>query len=672
MESPIEQALPDLPNEIWLCILQILVQPPTPDWHEHSMFFPPGIDITPLHGLKNVSRRFRALTARIELLMCDHLISVCHVRDIRKMSTPPGELRHLEIQDSVYSIGSWEFGSLFGPLVNIESLSIIFTSNTDVLTSRLTLLPLRQSLRRLHLTSKDTDLCHLALDFPNLIELQLSRVGPRERDSHASSFMLETFSPAVKGLSFPSLLLWFAEGLKKSVIKLQRLRFLSLHVTLASYSQYNHVYLSHRIMHRRDPCNIKECKVLRGLQAYETQAILLKEKLASQEVAGYLPALERIRWVNIWKAVCHEKELQREYRIDRSDDGIIIPVLNLNLTSLSFNCTRFAARDLGFDTLSPTTIAMSPELEDSVHLPSELWLHILKAAVESSSLPSHAFFPPADDFTLIRGFKASCHRFRSLVEYLEHSGPISSVHLLIQIDALRLPLREYSRLAPRFANLESLAITCTDCSILTCLQATPLAQRLQRLDLTCISMYLSSLRIDFPNLLELRLSTFPPMTKTTRAEEFLLETMGFSLLNFEFDIMLHVFIEMLGESLHKLQSLQLLSMHASLVPVRQFNYARLYHVDRHETQRCDFRVCKLCPKFGELPDMINREASATTSLARILPELERVRWTDPWKTEYFDEECQREYKITRGEDAEVRAFFERKCVDIVSVYPCSM
>ncbi|KAL5531417.1 hypothetical protein ACEPAG_4294 [Sanghuangporus baumii] len=335
------------------------------------------------------------------------------------------------------------------------------------------------------------------------------------------------------------------------------------------------------------------------------------------------------------------------------------------------NCARFA-RDLDFHTLSPTIIAMYPDLQDSFLLPSELWLHILKAAVESSSLPSHAFFPPADDFTSIRGFKASCHRFRSLVEYLQHSGPISSVHLMIQIDAMRLPLKEYSRLAPRFTNLESLAITCSDCSILTCLQATPLAQRLRRLDLTCISMYLSSLRIDFPNLLELRLSTFPPMTKTTRVEEFLLETMGFSLLNFEFDIMLHVFIEMLGESLHKLQSLQLLSMHASLVPVRQFNYARLYHADRHETQQCDFRVCKLCPKFSEMPDMINREASASTSLARILPELERVRWTNPWKTEYFDEECQREYKISRGEDAEVRAFCERKCVDIVSLYPCSV
>ncbi|KAL5512953.1 hypothetical protein ACEPAH_3351 [Sanghuangporus vaninii] len=666
----IGQSSPNLPNEVWLYILQILVQPPAPDWYEHTMFFPPGIDTAPLYGFKNVSRRFRVLAARTELSMCDHLISVRRVRDIRKMSIPPADLRHLEIQDDAYSIGSWEFESLFRPLVHIESLSIIFTSNTDVLTSRLALLPLRQSLRRLHLTSKDTDLCHLALDFPNLVELQLSRVGPRERDPHASSFMLEMFNPAVKGLSFPSLLLWFAEGLKKSLIKLQRLRFLSLHVTLASLSQYNHVCLSHRIMHRRDTCNIEECKVLRGLQAYETQAILLKEKLASQEVAGYLPMLERIRWVNIWKAICHEKELQREYRIDRSDDGIIIPVLNLNLTSSSL--FRKAARDLDFDTLFPTTMAMSLEMEDPAHLPNELWLHILKAAVESSSLPSHVFFPPADDFTLVRGFKASCHRFRSLVEYLEHSGPISSVHLMIQIDALRLPWREYSRLAPRFVNLESLAITCTDCSILTCLQATPLAQRLRRLDLTCISMYLSSLRIDFPNLLELRLSTFPPMTKTTRAEEFLLETMGFSLLNFEFDIMLHVFIEMLGESLHKLQNLQLLSMHASLVPVRQFNYARLYHADRHETQQCDFRVCKLCPKFSEQPDMINREASATTSLARVLPELERVRWTDPWKTEYFDEECQREYKITRGEDAEVRAFFERKCVDIVSVYPCSM
>ncbi|KAL5531418.1 hypothetical protein ACEPAG_4295 [Sanghuangporus baumii] len=334
-ELVIEQSPLDLPNEIWLYILQILIQPRVPDWHEHAMFFPPGIDITPLYGLKNVSRRFRALVVRIELSMCAHLISIRRVRDIRKMSISPEDVRHLEIQDSPYSIGSWEFGNLFGPLVNMESLSIIFTSNTDVLTSRLAILPLRQSLRRLHLTSKDTDLCHLALDFPNLVELQLSRVGPREGDPHASSFMLETFSPAVKGLSFPSLLLWFLEGLKKSLIKLQRLRFLSLHVTLAALAQYNHVYLSHRVMHQRDPCNIKECKVLRGLQAYETLIILRREKVASQEVARYLPELERIRWVNIWKAVCHEKELQREYRIDRSDEGIIVPVLNLNLTSSS-------------------------------------------------------------------------------------------------------------------------------------------------------------------------------------------------------------------------------------------------------------------------------------------------------------------------------------------------
>ena len=107
-------------------------------------------------------------------------------------------------------------------------------------------------------------------------------------------------------------------------------------------------------------------------------------------------------------------------------------------------------------------------------------------------------------------------------------------HLMIQVDAMRLPLKEYTLLTPRFTNLESLAVTCTDCSILDCLRSTSLGQRLRRLDLTCMSMYLSALRIDFPNLLELRLSTFPPTTKTIRAEEFLLETMGFSLLNFDF------------------------------------------------------------------------------------------------------------------------------------------
>lgn len=133
--------------------------------------------------------------------------------------------------------------------------------------------------------------------------------------------------------------------------------------------------------------------------------------------------------------------------------------------------------------------------------------------------------------------------------------------------------------------------------------------------------------------------------------------------------MLHVFVAMLGESLHKLQRLRLLSVRAALVPVRQFNYARLHHTDKHESQRCDFRLCKLCPRFGEMPDMINREATATATLGRILPKLERVRWTDVWKMEYFDEECQREYKVSR-DDGEVRALSGWKCIDTVSASLC--
>ena len=77
------------------------------------------------------------------------------------------------------------------------------------------------------------------------------------------------------------------------------------------------------------------CAVLRGIQAYETQKILQREKRASEEVARYLPELERIRWVDIWRVEMHNGEFQREYRIDRSNGGIILPVLAPDLTPSS-------------------------------------------------------------------------------------------------------------------------------------------------------------------------------------------------------------------------------------------------------------------------------------------------------------------------------------------------
>ena len=105
---------------------------------------------------------------------------------------------------------------------------------------------------------------------------------------------------------------------------------------------------------------------------------------------------------------------------------------------------------------------------------------------------------------------------------------------MVQEYAMKLKPDGYPLFASRFVNLESLSISCNDRSVLTCLQATSLAKRLRRLDLTFVDMYPFNLRLDFPNLLELRLSTVRPTKKSTNAEDFLLETTGFSLLSFDF------------------------------------------------------------------------------------------------------------------------------------------
>lgn len=93
VDMPNEQSVVDLPNEIWLCILRILIQPCESDRPEHTTFFPPGIDLTLLLGFKNVSRRFRALANHVELSMRDGLVSVRSVSEIRGISIPPEDLR---------------------------------------------------------------------------------------------------------------------------------------------------------------------------------------------------------------------------------------------------------------------------------------------------------------------------------------------------------------------------------------------------------------------------------------------------------------------------------------------------------------------------------------------------------------------------------------------------
>ena len=93
VDMPNEQSVVDLPNEIWLCILLILIAPCESDRPEHTMFFPPGIDLTLLVEIKDVSRRFRALANHMELSMRDRLVSVRSVCEIRGISIPPVDLR---------------------------------------------------------------------------------------------------------------------------------------------------------------------------------------------------------------------------------------------------------------------------------------------------------------------------------------------------------------------------------------------------------------------------------------------------------------------------------------------------------------------------------------------------------------------------------------------------
>ena len=63
-------------------------------------------------------------------------------------------------------------------------------------------------------------------------------------------------------------------------------------------------------------------------------------------------------------------------------------------------------------------------------LPTELWLNILKFAVTHLNWDHTIFFPPADDFSLISGFKRASSTFYSLVEALEKSLMDRSINVL--------------------------------------------------------------------------------------------------------------------------------------------------------------------------------------------------------------------------------------------------
>ncbi|EJD07289.1 uncharacterized protein FOMMEDRAFT_149801 [Fomitiporia mediterranea MF3/22] len=62
---------------------------------------------------------------------------------------------------------------------------------------------------------------------------------------------------------------------------------------------------------------------------------------------------------------------------------------------------------------------MSSRAQNTLTLPTELWMIILRLAIRTSDWKPYMFFPPVDDFTLIEGFKKASPDFCKLVETAE-------------------------------------------------------------------------------------------------------------------------------------------------------------------------------------------------------------------------------------------------------------
>ena len=67
------------------------------------------------------------------------------------------------------------------------------------------------------------------------------------------------------------------------------------------------------------------------------------------------------------------------------------------------------------ETSTYTSLCLSPvPLPLALTLPNELWLQVLRSAVSTKEWREDVFFPPKIDFSLVDGFRQTCHLFHDL------------------------------------------------------------------------------------------------------------------------------------------------------------------------------------------------------------------------------------------------------------------
>ncbi|EJD07288.1 uncharacterized protein FOMMEDRAFT_149800 [Fomitiporia mediterranea MF3/22] len=320
--------------------------------------------------------------------------------------------------------------------------------------------------------------------------------------------------------------------------------------------------------------------------------------------------------------------------------------------------------ELRLSAVRPTKRTMEPQkskyfLFNEMYDAHLLWLGILRLAIRMSDWKPYMFFPPADDFALVEGFRDTSLAFRELVETAERAFRGRS--------------------------------------------ATPITQSLQRLDLSCRFPFFcnsgdilfdssATLKLDFPNLVELRLTVEDPVVRRAKAlcpkgfllqsdfcevNAFLIITSHLRLLT-SFELVQFLYgqawrtsrhISILKGVLIKLQCLRLLSVHMTFTHEAEvaiaFEYrCRSHHINEYqkgslwsECKRCRDRKLAQDDNAAKL-----KERRAIKELAEVLPRLECVRWIDAWSKEYFDEVGQREYEVSRKDYGEI-SIIERGTIE---------
>ncbi|KAL5531409.1 hypothetical protein ACEPAG_4286 [Sanghuangporus baumii] len=313
------------------------------------------------------------------------------------------------------------------------------------------------------------------------------------------------------------------------------------------------------------------------------------------------------------------------------------------------------------------------------NIPPEIWVHILTETV-SPYWPNNAFFPPADDFTFITGFKGACSAFKLLAKETERFLRSQNINMADSGEILRskdadlarikriairrrITLADFQLLIPRCPNLVSLSFAFAERSFgLLGPQTVLTSHHLIRLDLVYEHIWWHAPTLDFPNLCELRLSSRNPLERhrdpiyvpleNTNAERFAADLIS---------------------TVRKLKRLRFLSVHIVLDHHRSstalISSIHLMHRMTLKFAPIAFTRCRECITYysskvaREYAEVVrSREAKLSVMLAENLPLLEKVMWMDTWNESYCDEEGMRESRIVRVKNEKILVKMQEEVV----------